>query len=132
MLCDVSGGAGPRRLLFGHLAIGTMHAPDGPRHLRRSRWQLQAGREYAVDEETARRFVIKRYAVPVGWELEPALAREVERVHERADAIDEQMRISHADASAGDAIAAQAVIDGLRAERVELRDRLRTLIEARR
>lgn len=32
------------------------------------RWSLSAGREYAIDEDRAREFIGKGYAVPVGWD----------------------------------------------------------------
>lgn len=35
----------------------------------RIKWQLSAGKEYAIDEGKAREFCIKGYADPVGWEV---------------------------------------------------------------
>ena len=35
----------------------------------RRKWELSYGREYAIDEDKAREFCIKGYAVPVGWEV---------------------------------------------------------------
>lgn len=36
----------------------------------RKRWSLSYGKEYAIDEDKAREFVIKGYAIPVGWEVD--------------------------------------------------------------
>lgn len=33
----------------------------------RRKWSLQDGKEYAIDEDKAREFVIKGYAEPIGW-----------------------------------------------------------------
>ena len=38
-------------------------------HDQRKKWNLGYGREYAIDEDKAREFVIKGYAIPVGWEV---------------------------------------------------------------
>jgi hypothetical protein len=35
----------------------------------RRKWELSYGREYAIDEDKAREFVIKGYCVPVDWEV---------------------------------------------------------------
>ena len=33
------------------------------------KWTLAYGRQYAIDEDKAREFCIKGYAIPVGWEV---------------------------------------------------------------
>lgn len=35
----------------------------------RRKWSLSAYKEYAIDEDKAREFCIKGYAIPVGWEV---------------------------------------------------------------
>ena len=36
----------------------------------RRKWSLSAYKEYAIDEDKAREFCIKGYAIPVGWEVQ--------------------------------------------------------------